>query len=109
MYIGSINYCVWVLFGVWSARITSRSHSFCFLRLKFLVVSLRKVYFRQECHEGEVGGSLLAAIGLLMMIWDSFSLPTEVVPGIYYLQCSWWERLLGDLLAMIGCLVLIYL
>ena len=49
----------------------------------------------------------MAAIGILMMVWDSLSLPTQVVPNIYYLQSLWWERLLGDLLAAIGCLVLL--
>ena len=87
MYIASINYCVWVLFGVLATRITSRAHSFCFLRLKFFVVALKKLYLKEECHEGEIGGSFLVGIGLLMMIWDSFSLPTEIVQDTYYMQC----------------------
>lgn len=44
IYIGSINYCVWAVFGVLATKITSRAHSFCFLRLRFFLVTIKKIY-----------------------------------------------------------------
>ena len=58
-----------------ATKLTAGSHSFCFLRLKFFIISLLKFYRKEQCHEGEIGGSLLVTIGLLMMFWDSLFLP----------------------------------
>lgn len=44
-----------------------------------------------------------------MMLWDSLVLPVGKVPNIYYLSRSWWERLLGDLFSMVGCIILLLL
>lgn len=44
-----------------------------------------------------------------MMLWDSISLPVGEVPHVYYLSQKWWQRLLGDFLSILGCLVLLFL
>ena len=45
-------------------------------------------------------------IGLVMMFWDSLFLPVTEHPTIPALKNVGWQRLLGDLFAIIGCLVL---
>lgn len=52
---------------------------------------------------------MLVSIGILMMLWDSLVLPVGKVPNIYYLSRAWWERLLGDLFSMVGCIILLLL
>ena len=50
IFVCSINYCVWVVVGVMATKLTARTHSFCFIRLKFLLASLLKMIKGREYH-----------------------------------------------------------
>ena len=41
-----------------------------------------------------------------MMFWDSLSIPMTEHPTLSYLKNEGWKRFLGDIFAILGCLVL---
>jgi hypothetical protein len=40
------------------------------------------------------------------MLWDSVFLPVISMKNVAFMERNWWQRLLGDGLAMVGCFVL---
>jgi hypothetical protein len=103
-----MNYSVWVLFGTLALKMTARSHSFSLLRLKFFFITIRKFLRKEDYYESEMGGVLLVMIGVMMIFWDSYSLPEVENPLAFYLSYSPLRRFCGDLLAILGSLAILY-
>ena len=56
-----------------------------------------------------MAGSLLVFLGVGILFWDSYSLPVETNPSAFYMSYSWERRLFGDLLAIVGSVVILFL
>jgi hypothetical protein len=89
-------------------KLTARSHSFTFLRLKFFFISIRKFFRKEDYYESEMGGVILVIIGIIMILWDSYSLPQSENPLAFYLSYSHLSRFCGDFLAILGSLAILY-
>lgn len=72
-----MNSSIYVLIGSFTLKLTARSHSFTFLRLKFFFITLQKFWKNQPYHESEMGGAILVVMGALMILWDSYQLEVQ--------------------------------
>lgn len=51
------------------------NHAVCLSDLKVLVITLFKFKNKDRFHEFEVGGAMIAVIGVLLILIDSITLP----------------------------------
>lgn len=55
-----------------------------------------------------MAGVLLIILAIIMICWDSYSLPVVKNPLAYYLSYSSLSRFSGDALAILGSLAILY-
>lgn len=87
------------------------NHSVSLTALRIFIITLIKFKKGEKLHEFEVAGGMLSALGVILILTDSITLPQVYdLEAEKYLRVEPWKRLiLGDGLAILGSIASYYL
>lgn len=111
IYMRSMNYAVWVWCQVMASKYTSNNHAVNMVHQLTIMPFLLRVFGKKDIHQFEIGGSLLVALGLLLVFADSLLLPFVLnpSPNEKYLGVNPLLRVMGDFLGLTGAMLRTYM
>lgn len=102
---------LWLFLYVLACKLTSMNHACHLTNLMTFFLSIIRVFTGGRNHEYEKGGAGLILFGMLLIFYDSLTMPyVEDAPDNQrFLESHPLLRLLGDLLCILASFLLAYL
>jgi hypothetical protein len=114
VYISSISTSLWFTVILTVFEWTYVSHGIILGSLSNFFLSIHRSFTKSE-HDLEPGGRYCVILGILLLMYDSYNLPPDVIRDVdrhtinpFYIDRKWWQRILADLVIIYlseGCIV----
>lgn len=80
IFVGSLNFCIWLICLIYACNFTSMNHALCLSYMRFFLISVVKMFNKEKIHEFEIAGTILCTIGVVLVMSDSITVPLSTDP-----------------------------